>query len=173
MRKFWVPILLLVLLFAAFYPFQIRIAPDWVARVIDESGKPVAEAYVEETWQEYSLEAVGHYDHRTTGSDGLVRFEPHTMHASFASRVSGCFHNLRQSLHSSCGAGSYVHASKCNYGVLRDDWDRTEGNSWQGLAKHMNATLFLRRCPPGNSGLGCIPDDERTSNLRCANKSDR
>src|ERR1700732_4474749 len=88
MGKFRVPILLLVFLFAVFYPFEIRIAPDWVARVIDENGKPVAEAYVEETWQEYSLEAVGHYDHKTTGSDGIVHFEAHTMRASFASSAS-------------------------------------------------------------------------------------
>jgi hypothetical protein len=173
-RKLWVPIVLLVLLFAFFYPFKIRIAPEWAARVIDENGKPVAQAHVEETWQEYSLEEVAHHDHQTTAADGIVHFEPHTMRASFASRLSGCLHNFRRTgVHTSCGAYSWVLASKCNYGELRTDWDRTQGNVWQGWARHMNATLFLRRCPPGSSGLGCFPYDERTPNLGCVNKSDR
>jgi hypothetical protein len=132
-RKFRGPIVIVIFLFTVFYPFEIRIAPDWVARVIDENGQPVARAQVEETWQEYSLEEVAHYDHRTTASDGIVHFQPHTMRASFASRVSGCLHNFRRTVHASCGASSWVGAYKCTYGELRTDWERTQGNSWQGF----------------------------------------
>jgi len=171
-RKFRVPIVLVVLLFAVFYPFEIRIAPDWVARVVDENGNSVAQAQVSENWQEYSIEEVSHEENKTTASDGIVHFEPHTMRASVASRVSGCFHNFRRSLHASCGASAHLVAYKCNYGSLRTDYERTHGNSWHGWAKHMNATLFLRQCPPGSSGLGCFPDGG-TPNLDCLGKSDK
>jgi len=173
LRKFWLPVFLLALLFALFYPFEIRIAPEWEAQVIDESGNPVAQAQVGETWQEYSIEESAHYDHKTAGSDGIVHFEPHSMRASFASRISGCLNNFRRSLHASCGASSWLWAYKCNYGELRTDWRRTQRNSWRGWNKHMNATLFLRRCQPGGSGLGCFADDERVPNSDCVNKFDK
>jgi hypothetical protein len=171
-RKLWVPISLAALLFALYYPSETRIAPEWEVRVIDENGNPVAQALVGETWQEYSIEQVSHEDQKTTPFDGIVHFESRTIRASFASRISGCFKNFRSlGVHASCGAFASVRTGKCNYGKMRADWDRSKGSSWQGWSKRMNATLFLRRCPPGRTGIECWPDYQSASD--CLNKSEK
>jgi hypothetical protein len=166
-------IVFVVLLLVIFYPFQIRIAPDWVVRVTDENGHPLAQVEVTESWQEYSLENVSHEENKSTPSDGIVYFQPRTIRASINSRVWGCVENfLDLGVHASCGPFAHLVATKCNYGWLVTDVGRTKGDSWLGWSKHMEANLFLRHCPPGSSGVGCFPDHDM-HNSTCLNESDK
>jgi hypothetical protein len=166
-------VVLVILLFVVFYPFQIRIAPDWVARVVDENGHPVVQAEVLENWQEYSIEEVSHEENKSTALDGIVRFQPRTLRASIASRVGGCAHNFQKlGVHASCGASAHLVAYKCNYGFLLTDVGRTKGDSWLGWSKHMDAIILLRHCPPGSSGVGCLSDEEM-HNRACLNESEK
>lgn len=163
---------LAALIFFVFYPFEYQIAPEWVARVVDEDGHGVSDVDVSNSYQEYSLEETSHEDHALTESDGVVRFPPHKMRASIASRVVGCVRNFRQlGVHASCGTYAWLVAYKCNYGWLLNDVGRTRGDYWRGWSNRKNATLFLRRCPPGHSGVGCASDEEMNNRACIGNSS--
>jgi hypothetical protein len=150
--------LLGIIMFLLFYPFEILIGPDWIVRVVGEDGSPLDQVTVTEFWKQYSPESPSYEENQTTGPDGTVHFPPRTMRANFALRFASCVSNFAESPHAGCGAHAYLLASKCNYGTLLTDVGRTTGDNWQGWAHHVKGTLFLRRCPPGSSGLGCFPN---------------
>jgi hypothetical protein len=151
-------LVVVLVLFYVFYPLPVRVAPDWVARVVDENGQSVTQVHVRNFWQEYSLEQEQHEENSLTGLDGMVHFSPHTMRASLASRARGCYRNFQQlGVHASCGAHAQLVAYKCGYGYLWTDTGRKTSAVWLGWSRHMNVTLFMRRCPPDRTGPGCYP----------------
>jgi hypothetical protein len=150
---------LLVIIVLVAYPFEITVGPDWDVHVIDENGKPLIGATVRETWQQCSLETQSHEEDKTTDSNGAVHFPVRRMMASLLSKFIGCISNFRQSgVHSSCGTWTDVFGTKCGYGWLLSDVGKTKGERWFGWSNHANATIFLRACELGHSGIECMSD---------------
>ena len=93
------------------YPTRTVIVPAWRIRVVDESGRPLPNEFVRQTWKHYSLEldAGDHSDDQWTDADGYVAFPERTTRANLLQRM---LVPLRQTAalgpHASYGASSHI-----------------------------------------------------------------
>lgn len=71
------------------YPREVRIAPEWVIRVVDTRGAPVDGARVTEDWAHYDVARGSNVEHRTTDGSGVVVFPSRVVRLSLASQLIG------------------------------------------------------------------------------------
>jgi hypothetical protein len=93
------------------YPTRTVIVPAWRIRVADETGRPMPNEFVRQTWKHHSLEpdAGNHSDDRWTDASGYVSFPERTTRANLLRRM---FVPLRHTValgpHASYGASSNI-----------------------------------------------------------------
>ncbi|MEP7147791.1 MAG: hypothetical protein ABI857_02810 [Acidobacteriota bacterium] len=107
----WI-IIALVLGFLSFVPVvTVNVVPEWSLRLVDETGEPVPNARVDQSWKDYSLEFFlsRHFDESlSSDADGIVRFPVRDIQVStiqmVAAKIRGII--LRIDPHASYGPGS-------------------------------------------------------------------
>lgn len=119
--KWLIPIAILIGLF--FIPlFPVNVVPEWTLRLVDESGQPVPNARVDQSWKDYSLEFFRsrHFDESlSSNADGIVTFPVRNIRVSafqiVAAKIRGVL--LIMDPHASYGADSHLYCR----GSLRCD----------------------------------------------------
>src|SRR5437763_1736829 len=95
-----------------FVPFSSLNCPAWDVLVVNESGNPVAGVTVRVSYQNYSVEKVGHEIDRTTDERGHAAFVAQALSASLARRCAFTVRAAAQGVHASFGP----HASVLAFG---------------------------------------------------------
>lgn len=70
-----------------FVPIPEKLAPDWEVRVLDEQGKPVAGATVDESWQFVGVERGSQNRQSLTDAAGVVHIPAECGASSLAQRI--------------------------------------------------------------------------------------
>lgn len=87
-RKFKFGLLVLgatsLVVLVALYPYNAGSVPEWKLRIVDQSGRPVFGARVEEEWLDPIREGQVMLESRDTDSDGWVLFPEHPVHNQLA-----------------------------------------------------------------------------------------
>jgi hypothetical protein len=138
-----------LVLFLLLYPFSVTLAPVWNVKVLDESGKALAGAYVSEGASQWTLGV-----HYGTAICSDVRGEAHfprkTVRANVLTRVSRFVSAFGP--HASLGSEAKVGVQRLGYGDLPND---TAIVAWDGSATRVNSRLVLHKCPNGFTGYMC------------------
>ena len=56
----------IIMLVISFIPFEMTVVPPWRFQVIDETGNPIKNTTVRQTWRHYSVEAEDHREDSMT-----------------------------------------------------------------------------------------------------------
>jgi hypothetical protein len=111
-----------LVLFLLLYPFSVTLAPVWNVKVLDESGKALAGAYVSEGASQWTLGV-----HYGTAICSDVRGEAHfprkTVRANVLTRVSRVVSAFGP--HASLGSEAKVGVQRLGYGDLPTSWHGT------------------------------------------------
>ena len=137
-------------------------SPDWDVVVTDSDGHPIERATVTVSSQQYTLERVGHEETKVTDIDGRLHFDGRRIRAMNLMRLFGALRNLDPGAHASFGVHTYVYASAKGYGDPSSlaMFGQNERESRANGNERQSSRLFLMRCPPRYSGIGCaFPDD--------------
>lgn len=114
MKKYRLILTLLILIvIVLLWPVETVIVPAWRIKIIHESGKPLPEKFVRQSWKHYSaeLDAAEHLEDAWTDADGYVSFPERTIYASLFTRVLSPTINLIQlQVHASFGPRASVTA---------------------------------------------------------------
>jgi hypothetical protein len=101
----------IMLLLLLFYPFETTVAPTWEITVVAEDEHPRAGIFVEETWQNYSLESKSHEERLYTNANGTVTFPRRTIRSSAVWRTLGPVRSLLSAgVHASFGPSAFIIA---------------------------------------------------------------
>ena len=152
----------LLLLLWLFIPTTDVVSPQWTVLVTDTSGNPIAGAEVTVFSQQYTVETQDVETTKTTGKDGLVRFDERKIHPIGLMRLVGTIRNLDQGAHASFGVHTHLHAGKSGYGdpSTLQLFAQNERESGQNGFAAQSSHIILQACPLGYSGFGCsFPDD--------------
>lgn len=133
-KKIWIVIILGV---ASLYPFESTVMPSQNVLVVTEDWKPIQDAAVRQTWQNYSLEFNSHEEDLRTGPNGRVTFPRRTIRASLVRRMAHPIWNLLT---------QGVHASFGNHTDMFPVGGVSQGRVGQGTAKaHTGDVVFRLR----------------------------
>ena len=133
-RKLKVAILLaglvLVVVFALWYPYESGTVPEWKLQVVDLSGNPVAGAQANQEWINPIEDGMVSADSRTTDASGVVLFPKRVLHNRLALGTR----------HSAPSSRLFV--------CWQDEFGAVD---WDGKPSHLSAKLELRKgaCPYG------------------------
>jgi hypothetical protein len=135
----------------AFVPFKSLNCPAWDTWIVDEHGNPVPGITVRLSYQNYSVEKVGHEIDRTTDKNGHASFTAQTLGASLARRCVSMVLAARQGVHSSFGPHASVLAFGKGLEGVDVDLNRNVVVDWTGQPRAMESrivvkpSLFLQR----------------------------
>jgi len=127
--------LILLVVFALvvlLYPSQMTVVPQWRVRVVDESGTPLANTGVRETWQHYDAESTGHEEDLVTDHEGYVTFPERKIRAPLAVRIVGRIVN-KVVPHRGSGPDAFVIVLAPDY----DTWSNNSALPGQPLPTHI------------------------------------
>jgi hypothetical protein len=154
-------ILVLVLALLALWPRTIVFAPEWQVRVLDENERPVAGAFVTETWSHY-LYVVDHYDAQgqvlqTSKSDGLVIFPRKEARTRALVQFGAFLFDSVLSLlpHGGGAPHAGVFAWADGYGSADAQWPKS-------APTRMKSDLHIRSCMSKSEQWGC---DSKTRDM--------
>jgi hypothetical protein len=141
----WAVGVTLLVLAALLYPAQVTVVPPYTVRVLEADGRPFRRIRVNQTWQEYSVQAAGLDDTLTTNDEGYAFFPRRTVRASMVERVAGCIHQVMQyGAHASCGSHYDISAGDGTSAEVRRVDVRT------GIfGRSRSLMLMMRPCPAG------------------------
>lgn len=74
----------LLIALVLFYPYIAESIPEWRVRIVDQTGKPIVGAQVEEEWFDPVDEGPAMLESRNTGLDGWVLFPKRPIHNRLA-----------------------------------------------------------------------------------------
>ena len=104
-------ILLILIVIALLYPFEATIVPEWRLRVVDETGRPFADARVVQQWNHYSLDISGG-EEKWADKDGNVVFPKRTTRTPLLYRIlRTAWAHLMTLFHGSTGIRASVRAT--------------------------------------------------------------
>jgi hypothetical protein len=116
--------ILLALFIGTLIPVPQTVVPAWNALVVDESGKPQADADVRQVWRQYSLESTTHHETLRTGADGMVHFPRRVLWRPPIVNIYGIIRNrVMNGDNANFGPVAYLVAS---YGNEQSFGDRCE-----------------------------------------------
>lgn len=139
------PVLFLIVLVLLF-PWPTLEAPNWTVRVVDSQERPVTDADVRESYQDYSAEMNGHEERLQTGADGMVHFRAHRVWHLFVMRVVVTSWRAMALAHASFG----VHAGVFAFGDGGLQGDIVDGNyvyDWRGSPAVLTSEIHLKPLP--------------------------
>ena len=103
-----VAVIVVILAVLLLYPFKKTLVPEQRVLVVTKDMHPIRNAMVRQSWQDYSLEAVGHKEDVRTDVNGRVTLPARTIRAPLLVRIFGPLTSI---------VGQGVHAS---FGVHTD-----------------------------------------------------
>lgn len=80
-------VILLVIL-GLFFPYRIGSIPEWRLRIVDQAGKPVGGAQVEQEWLDPAKDGQTMIESRDTDTHGWVTFPERPIHDQLANHSS-------------------------------------------------------------------------------------
>jgi hypothetical protein len=116
-------ITLLVGLVFLLLPIETETVPAWTLKVVDASGRKIANIGVREHWQNYSVEFSGHREDLVTNVDGDVTFPARTLRASPMRRLLYPLLNMLGGVHASWHGSAHIV-------VLLDDPTKIGDEIW-------------------------------------------
>lgn len=131
------------------FPFKVTVAPEWNVKVVDENGKPLPGAYVEEFARQWTLD----YDHHEavcTNSNGEAQFPRETLRVGVAVHATKWVSRLGP--HVSSGPVDIVAVERLGYGPMSDENIKAP---WNGLANRVTSQFVLHKCQNGFTGYHC------------------
>jgi hypothetical protein len=134
------------------YPFKVTVVPEWSVKVVDENGKPLPGAYVEEFARQWTLD----YDHHAavcTNLNGEAQFPRETLRVGVAVHAAKWISLLGP--HASLGPVDIVAVERLGYGPMSDENTKA---TWNGFANRVNTQFVLHKCPNGFTGYQCYFD---------------
>lgn len=138
----WRPLLVCIVLLVTLLPIRTLAAPDWAACVVDETGRPVSDVLVRESYQNYSAESEGHKEDEYSGANGCVHFSLKLTSASLLRRFLAIIGSGTAGVHASFGPYDYVTAF--DGGARGDDVRGGFDYAWKGSPRHVDSLLVLR-----------------------------
>jgi hypothetical protein len=92
----------------------VNVVPEWELRLIDESGQPVPNVRIDQSWKDYSLEfySFGHIDKSLSSDEqGIVRFPARNILVSISQIIAAKIVDVLTSIspHASYGPHSHVY----------------------------------------------------------------
>lgn len=143
-----------LVVFLLVYPFNVTVAPEWNVRVVDETGKPVAGAYVSEFASHGTLD-FEHNEAVCTNVNGEAQFVRRTVRASVLNRVSRWV--SRFNIHGGLGPHVAVGVDRLGYGDMPTQVPMPDFNGlvWDGFPRRVNSRVVLQKCPDGRTGYQC------------------
>lgn len=112
-----VAIIVVILAVGLLFPFKKTLVPEQRVLVVTKEMRPIRNAMVRQSWQDYSLERYGHEEDRPTDENGRITFPTRTIRASLLWRVIGPLASIAgQGVHASFGVHTNMSASP-NYGT--------------------------------------------------------
>jgi hypothetical protein len=128
------------------FPVSSLAAPEWEVTVVDEHGKPVEGMTVRETWQNYSVEGIGHETDLQTGANGRATFPAHKTEYSVQGQLLGTLSALIHfNVHGSYGPHAHVFAFGKHF-----EGTATTGEyvtDWTGHPLSMQSRIVVRPGP--------------------------
>lgn len=110
--KWLIPVaVFLIALFVPFFP--VNVVPEWPLRLVDESGQPVANARVDQSWKDYSLEffSFGHIDESfSSDADGMITFPARNIRVSIAQVIAARIVDFITGINPHASYGPHSHA---------------------------------------------------------------
>ena len=88
-RRLLIVVLIFLVLFVIFVPFETSVIPQWRVQVVDVNGSACANMHVTQSWGHYRLYLGGNFssDDRFTDANGYVQFPERTIQASLLRRI--------------------------------------------------------------------------------------
>jgi len=124
------------------YPFDVLVAPEWNVKVVDENGKALAGAYVEELASHETLD-FQHNEAVCTNVTGEAKFVRRTVRASVLTRVSKRV--SRFNVHGGLGPYVAVGIDRLGYGDMpaQNTMPNFNGLAWYGSPSRMDSLVVL------------------------------
>jgi hypothetical protein len=112
------PAIIVLVVVLLVYPFKVTVVPEWNVKVVDENGKPLAGAYVEEFARQWTVD----YDHHEavcTNVNGEAKFSRETVRVGVAVHAAEWVSRLGP--HASLGPVDIVAIERLGYGPMSDE----------------------------------------------------
>ena len=98
------------------FPARSKVVPNWTVRVIDQSGRPVAQAVVRQQWKYEPFERERHEASDMTRENGVVSFPTRYLRMSLAERAFAfAAEFLRGDPHADWGRNAQIIATAAGF----------------------------------------------------------
>ena len=89
------------------YPIETTVVPEWRIQTIDQSGRPISQVPLRQSWENYRIKAESYEEYTATDANGITTFRARTIKANLLRRIVRSISTLN--LHGSPGPVATIH----------------------------------------------------------------